>query len=286
QNDGQCFQDSPNCPKRSTCVCRSCYYGDRCQFSTSEFGLSLDAILAYHIIPNVNIIHQTFIVKLSLSITILFIFIGVINDILSFITFKNKKVREMSCGIYLFGSSITTLLTMILFGLKYFIYLSSQMSILSNQSFFKIQCHSLDFLLQICLNMNQWFNACVALERAITVIQGIQFNKKKNKKLAKKMLIILFFFIILTSIHDPIYRRLFEEEENDNDEMKRIWCIVTYPSNLQIYNRILNTFHFFVPFLINFISSIILITKTSDQQSHLHQNRSYQDMLWEKIREH
>ncbi|UJR07966.1 hypothetical protein I4U23_012245 [Adineta vaga] len=66
ENDGQCFQDSPDCPKRSICICRSCYYGNRCQFTTSEFGLSLDAILAYHIIPDANISHQTSIVKLNL----------------------------------------------------------------------------------------------------------------------------------------------------------------------------------------------------------------------------
>ncbi|UJR11560.1 hypothetical protein I4U23_015740 [Adineta vaga] len=80
ENDGQCFQDSSDCPKRSICMCPSCYYGSRCQFSTSEFGLSLDAILAYHIIPNINIFHQTSIIKISFSLTIIFMIVGLIND--------------------------------------------------------------------------------------------------------------------------------------------------------------------------------------------------------------
>ncbi|CAF4432381.1 unnamed protein product, partial [Adineta steineri] len=114
ENDGQCFQDSPDCPKRTICACRSCYYGSRCQFTTSEFGLSLDAILAYHIIPNVNIFHQTSIVKLSFSFTILFMIVGLVNGVLSFVTFRSKTVLEVGCGIYLLCSSITTRLIMIL----------------------------------------------------------------------------------------------------------------------------------------------------------------------------
>ncbi|CAF3710209.1 unnamed protein product, partial [Adineta steineri] len=265
-------------------VCPSCYYGTRCQFTTSEFGLSLDAILAYHIIPDANIIHQTSIIKTSLSITILFMIFGLINGILSLITFKNKSVRQVGCGIYLLGSSITTILTMIMFGLKYFTYLSTQISTPSNQSFLTFQCYSFDFLLRICLNMDQWLNACVAMERAITIIKGVQFDKKKSKQLAKKVLIILLILNILTLIHDPIYRSLFEEKNDNDDNKTRIWCIVNYSSNLQIYDRVINTFHFFVPFLINLISSIILITKKSHQQSHLHRDRSYKTVLHEQLR--
>ena len=43
------------------CICPSCYYGKRCQFTTSGFGLTLDGIL-------------------------------------SLITFKNEVVREVGCG--------------------------------------------------------------------------------------------------------------------------------------------------------------------------------------------
>jgi hypothetical protein len=172
-----------------------------------------------------------------------------------------------------------------MFGLKYFIFLSTQISIPLNQSFLKFQCHSLDFLLRICLNTDQWLDALVAMERAITVIQGVRFCKKKSKNLAKKALILLLILILSTSIHDPLHRRLSEEETAD-DNKKRIWCILTYSSNLQIYNRIVNTFHFFVPFLINLISSIILITKKSRQQSSLQTNRPYIEMFREQIREH
>ena len=82
--------------------------------------------------------------------------------------------------------------------------------------------------------MDQWLNACVAIERAITIIKGTSFDKKKSKQTAKFVIIILLIIIIGTSIHDPIYRHLIDEENYDDDNVKRIWCIVTYPSSLQI----------------------------------------------------
>ena len=91
-------------------------------------------------------------------------------------------------------------------------------------------------------------------------------KKEKRKQVAK------FIIIIISSIYDPFYRHLIDEE-NDNNE-KRIWCIVNYPSNLKIFNSIMNTIHFFIPFIINLISAIILITKKSHQQSNVKTNRT------------
>ena len=101
------------------------------------------------------------------------------------ITFKNKKLQEVGCGLYLFGSSITTLLTMILFVLKFGILILEKMKLISNRSFLKIQCISLDYLLYLCLNMNQWLNACVAFERTYTTIKGTNFEKRKKETSCK-----------------------------------------------------------------------------------------------------
>jgi hypothetical protein len=276
KNGGECLQSSPDCPQSSGCLCPPCFYGKLCQFNTNGFGLSLDAILGYHILPNVNIMHQPSIVQVSIASTIIFIVAGFINGIFALITFKDKTLREVGCGLYLFGSSITTLLTMLMFGLKFWILILAQMSVISNRSFLKIQCISLDFFLRACLNMDQWLNACVASERAITAIKNTRFDKRKSKKAAKLVIVILLVFIIGTSIVDPIYRRLIvEENEDDDDDIKRIWCIITYPPSVQVFSYIIQIFHFFAPFIINLISVIILITARSRQQSNLypHQNR-------------
>ncbi|CAF4408372.1 unnamed protein product, partial [Adineta steineri] len=58
ENGGKCFQEDSKCPKYFHCQCPVCYYGTRCQLTTKGFSLSLDAILGYHIYPNINIFNQ------------------------------------------------------------------------------------------------------------------------------------------------------------------------------------------------------------------------------------
>jgi len=264
-------------------MCHSCSYGRLCQFSTSKFGLSLDAILGYHILPKVSLTHQPSIVQFSLALTIIWMLAGLIDSVLCMITFKNKVVREVGCGLYLLSSSITTFLTMIMFGLKFLILVFAQMTLISNRSFLQVQCISLDFILRVCLYMDQWLNACVAIERAISVIKGVHFGKKKSKQAAKMVIMIVLVLIVSTSIHDPIYRRLIDEE---NEDEKRIWCIITYPSRLQLFNSIMETFHVFGPFIINLISAIILIKKKSRQRLNIQANRTYKELLREQFQEY
>jgi hypothetical protein len=131
--------------------------------------------------------------------------------------------------------------------------------------------------------MDQWLNACVAIERAISVIKGVRFDKKKSKQSAKMVTMIVLVSIVSTSIHDPIYRRLIDEE---NEDEKRIWCIITYPSRLQLFNSIMETFHVFGPFIINLISAIILIKKKSRQRSNIQTNRTYKELLREQFQDY
>jgi len=283
ENNGKCFLDWPECPARSICMCPICYYGTKCQFHTSKFALSLDAIIGPHISSSLHFTQQSLIIKLTLTLTIILTVSGLINGILSLITFKNESVRVVGCGLYLLGSSITTLFITIMFGFKFLILILSQLKIISNRSFLLFQCHSLDFLLRICLNMDQWLNGCVALERTLTVIKGPNFNKNKSKQAAKYVIITLIIFIIGSSIHDPIYRRLIDEEDDDE---KRIWCIATYPNKLQIFDSFIHSFHVLTPFIINFLSVIILITKQSHQKLTIQTHQSYKEILHEQFQEH
>jgi len=220
ENGAQCLQDHPNCPITSMCLCPSCFYGIRYQFSTSEFGLSLDGTLDYHILPHLSLTHQSSIVQFSLAFTIIFMVARLTNGIFYVIRFKNKIVREVGCGLYLLGSSIIILLTMMMFGLKILILLT-KITIISKRSFLSFQCYSIDFVLRVFLYMNQWLSACVAIEWTMTAIKGPSFAKKKSKQAAKLVIVILLIVIVGTFIHDPIYRRLIEED-NDDDDQKRI----------------------------------------------------------------
>ncbi|CAF0830570.1 unnamed protein product [Rotaria sordida] len=285
ERGAQCLQDKATCPQTSMCVCPKCSYGTRCEFSSNIFDLSLDGILGYHIQPHINIKYQSSVVKFSIVLTTIMFIIGLINGILSLITFINKETQKVGCGLYLLGISIITLLTTIIFALKFSILLITQMTYVTNRSFLNFQCHSIDFLLQICLYMDKWLSACVATERVFNVIRGTSFNKEKSIKMAKYIIIILIIFMIGTTIHNPIHRRLLNDDDN-NDE-KRIWCIVTYPSSLQSYDTIIHICHFFIPFIINIISAIVIIVMTTRQRRRAENQKSrHPHLLLQQLRHH
>ncbi|CAF4148343.1 unnamed protein product [Rotaria sordida] len=258
ENDAHCLQDKATCPQTSICVCPKCFYGARCQFTSNLFDLSLDAILGYYIQPRINIKHQPSIVQVSVALTIIITIAGITDSVLSIITFRNKESRKTDCGLCLLTSSIITLLLMIIFALKFWILIIAQITYMTNQSFLKFQCISIDFFLRIGLSMDQWLNACVGIERTIATIKGARFDKNKSKQIAKYIILILLFMTTSTTIHDPIHRRLLNENDDDVDE-KRIWCIVSYSSNLRAFNSFILIFHFLAPFFINIISAIIII---------------------------
>ncbi|CAF2528161.1 unnamed protein product [Rotaria sp. Silwood2] len=287
EHGAQCLQDKPTCPRTSVCVCQTCFYGKRCQFSSNAFGLSLDAIIGYHIRPHVVINHQSLIVKLTIVLTILITLIGLINSVLSLIAMNGKEARKIGCGIYLISTSISALFTMIIFALKSSILLIAQITYIENRLFLKLQCTSIDFLLRISLNMDQWLSTCIAIERVITTIKGTSFNKKKSKQMAKYIIIILIFLNIITNIHDPIHRRLIDDNNDDEDgNEKRIWCIVTYSSSFQTFNTLVNIFHFLTPFTINLISGIIIIIMTTRKRRTAQTNESYRNILYKQLKQH
>ena len=127
-----------------------------CQFSSNGFGLSLDAMLGDHIQPPMSIRHQPMIVQISTILTILITITGLVGGVLSLITFSNEESRKTGCGLYLLGSSISTLLISLIFCLKFFILLAAQITLMTNKSFLLFQCRSLDFILRIGLYMDQW----------------------------------------------------------------------------------------------------------------------------------
>jgi hypothetical protein len=223
-------------------------------------------------------------VQVSVALTIIITIAGLLNGVLSLMTFKNKEPQDIGCDLYLFGSSITILFIMTMFALKFWILIVAQMTYSTNRSFLNFQCISIDFLLRIGLNMDQWLSGCVAAERAITTLKGIHFDKKKSRQMAKYIIVSLLFLTMITTIHDPIRRRLIYD--GNDDEEKRIWCVVIYSSGLQVYNSIMNLFHFIVPFGINLLSAIFIIKATARVRNRIYPQQNHQQILRRQIQRH
>ncbi|CAF2994841.1 unnamed protein product [Rotaria sp. Silwood2] len=103
--------------------------------------------------------------------------------------------------------------------------------------------------------------------------------------MAKNIVLTLLLLNIGTTIHDPIHRRLIDVD-NDDDNEKRIWCIVTYSSSLQIFSTMMNIFDFLTPFFINFISALSIIILTIRQRKTVEQHQRYEKLLHEQLKRH
>ena len=144
-----------------------------------------------------------------------------INGFLSFQTFRKRETRSVGCGMYLLTTSIISMITVVVLALKFAILVAIQTGSIHNHRFLYIQCISMDFMLRSLLRMIDWLNACVAIERAVSVLQGVKFSKTKSQRVARWMIVAV---ILLTSgsyIYDPFHRRVINDEEEE-----QIWCVL------------------------------------------------------------
>ncbi|UJR16910.1 hypothetical protein I4U23_003808 [Adineta vaga] len=283
ENGGQCFQDNVTCPSSRICSCDDCYYGAKCQFSTKGFVLSLDYILGYHIKPNLSLSKQPFIVKLTIVIIVLMFIGGLINVILSVLTFYRKKTQAVGCGIYLFISSWISIILISFLVMKCVQLIFSQMNLLTNRSWLNFSCQFLDMFIQVTLTSNDWLYGSVSIERVFTVIKSVKFNKSKSKQLAKWISFSIILFTILTHIHIPLYRKL--EDDIDIDE-KRTWCLIQYPSSINIYNSFINLFHFLTPFTINIISIFLIIISMARSRATIQPKLTFKQHFQLQFKQH
>ena len=148
---GECLMNHLECPTKIMCICTDCFFGDRCQFQAKGIGLTLDDILRYEIRPHTLMDDQSNTLKWTCALTMIIFVAGLINSILSIITFQSKKSREVGCGIYLLASSITSLLTVSVFTLKFWFLFLTYTNLSINRSFHRGGCLPLEFILKVCL---------------------------------------------------------------------------------------------------------------------------------------
>ncbi|CAF1635488.1 unnamed protein product [Rotaria sp. Silwood1] len=280
-NGARCFQDQLICPTMVTCVCAECFYGTHCQFTTQGFGLSLDAILGYHIQSNVPFLRQPLVIKVSALLVTIMVIIGLLGNLLSILTFHSKTICEVGCGLYLFANAIISLLTIVFLMAKFSLLVLSQMTIIVQRSFLIFNCRSMDFILGACLSMGDWLSGCVAIERAFVTYKRTSFNKTKSRKIARWIILVVCSVTLLTRIYDPIHRNLL-----DDNEEQRIWCMITYNSFYQMLNSTITMFHFTVPFAINLISALFIIFMVARQRAFVHKEQTYKQHILQQFRRH
>jgi len=280
----------------------SCVIGDQCSLFTKGIGLTINEILRNKIQLNISFRKQSVLIQTAAGLTMIMFVIGFINGIFSLITFRNKELRKVGCGIYLLASSITSLLTITMFTLKFWFVILIQLHSIVRSSILRTDCVFIGPILKLCLYLDGWLNACVAIERTVNVSKGVNFDKKKSQRAARWILLILPVFIMGTLIHEPIHHELFEHTTqkyipinmNNNSTMNmtmenehNVLCVIRYSRSVQTYNTITLFIHLVVPFLVNLFSALFIIFGTARRRSTAKANKkSFKEHAVNQIREH
>jgi hypothetical protein len=129
--------------------------------------------------------------------------------------------------------------------------------------------------------MGDWYNASIAVERAVIVTKGVSFNKGKSKRVAKWVILLLLLVNILTSIQDLFHRSLVDDVEE-----QRTWCIVSYSPGEQLFNSAINIFHFLTPFIANLVSALVIIMSIAGHRSNAKKQQAYKQHLNAQIHQY
>ncbi|CAF1536843.1 unnamed protein product, partial [Adineta ricciae] len=282
---------SPFSPKESRCV-----IGDQCNFYMKGIGLTLDDILRDELQPNKVLNNQTFSIKFSAGLTIIMFVAGLINSILSFMTFQNKDSQQVGCGMYLLTSSITSFLAISMFLIKFWFVVLTHINVSTSLSVLRGGCVFIETILKIFLYFDGWLNACVAVERAVLIFKGVKFDKKKSKSFARQIILILPFCILGTLIHELVYRELFVYETgldkidtnktNEDTNKRYVSCITRYSSSVQDYNTAILFFHLVGPFIVNLFSALFIIFGGARQRSMARTDQNFKEHIQEQFSEH
>ncbi|CAF1443341.1 unnamed protein product [Adineta ricciae] len=268
---------------------QSCSIGDRCHFYSTTIGLPLDDILRGEIQSKVTLSHQSTSIQISSALTILMFIGGLINSLFSYLTFQNKDLQKVGCGLYLFTSSITSLLTISMFFINFWFSILTEINGKTNFFILRIGCIIIEPILKLFLYYDSWLNACVAIERAIQVLKGVKFNQKKKMFQYETEI-----DKINISNTEQMEREVDESKENktsvdtvyDSKTSEHVWCVVRYSSSIQYYNIIILFFHLLIPFVSNLFSALFIIFGSARQRSLVQKNQSYKEHIYQQFLEH
>ncbi|CAF3660690.1 unnamed protein product [Rotaria socialis] len=144
--------------------------------------------------------------------------------------------------------------------------------------FLMFNCISIECVLRFLLAVTDWFHACAAVERLLSVILNAKFGLMKSKKLAKLLIIIFPLLISISLMHDPIHRGLIYDEE-----AQRTWRLLRLKPHIESYNSFINIFHFITPFALKLISTISTIFCIAKNRTLVKNENSYSDNIKEQF---
>jgi hypothetical protein len=263
-NSGRCIQILSHSIWDFGCACPDCTYGALCQLTIEQYTLSFDTLFGSELRPGLPLSYQSSLVKICVSIVTSLVFLGLLLNTLTFVTFIQPGARDVGVGIYLLILSIVNQLGLFVLGVKFLLIIRTQMSgsFTPNHRLLQGYCATLDYFLILLPCLSDWLNACVSIERAVNVAKRANFSKTASRRLVKYVCLGLGVFVSISILHEPFSRHIIEDPRSHT-----IWCVKGFRfAWLRKYGSVINIIHLFAPFACNlFSASFLLITLTRNK---------------------
>ncbi len=181
-------------------------------------------------------------------------------------------------------SSIASLTITILFAIKFCLLFTSYQYHFEQHGLSDILLTNWRIIepsLKLITYIDNWLNACVALEQMFVVRKAVHFDKRRSRRTAR------FLIILVLEVNAAVYVLQTKELHVYTDKTEeRYWCVVHYSSFIRIYSSTLIMFHYFGPLLITIISVVYIILSTTHHRSSTRSRETFWLRFRAKVRQY
>ncbi|CAF4025453.1 unnamed protein product [Rotaria sp. Silwood2] len=272
---GRCVQGQLKSVSDFLCVCSRCYYGHLCQYSTEVFSFTVDSLIAHDIISSRK--------KISISIYVLIsslaFLLGFVNNICSFLTFKQPKPREYAAGNYLLILSIFNQCSLFILLVKIIHTVLNLNGNLFNTLLNLYMCKIISYLLSVLTRINYWLTSLITIHRLGLVLYPTKLSIKSPKYAFISATIVIFVLFVF-HIHELFFYKLID----DPKQISATLCVPNYtPYQWSVYNRVNVMFHYLVPCTIQIITIVVLIIATARNKAKINTKHTQQKLIMNQL---
>lgn len=232
-SNGRCLKGDQD----FVCLCPRCYQGDLCEFNLQAFGFTLDSLVVDYS-REVKLIY--------LSIMFLLFFIGLFNNLCSFVTFKRPTPRNFGVGNYLFIITCLNQMSLLYLLIK---FIQITFGIINLES-----CQIISYLLSVVTRLTYWLTSWVTVDRLLVLLFPTSVVLK-NPRRAIGISVATSLFLFGMHIHEIIFYRIIPHLSTNSSI-----CVTNFDTYaISIYNRVSTLIHYLLPFLIQVIGITLLI---------------------------
>ncbi|CAF4159127.1 unnamed protein product [Rotaria sp. Silwood2] len=272
---GRCVQGQLKSVSDFLCVCSRCYYDHLCQYSTEVFSFTVDSLIAHDIISS----RKKISISLYVLISSLAFLLGFVNNICSFLTFKQPKPREYAAGNYLLILSIFNQCSLFILLVKIIHTVLNLNGNLFNTLLNLYMCKIISYLLSVLTRINYWLTSLITIHRLGLVLYPTKLSIKSPKYAFISATIVIFVLFVF-HIHELFFYKLID----DPKQISATLCVPNYtPYQWSVYNRVNVMFHYLVPCTIQIITIVVLIIATARNKAKINTKHTQQKLIMNQL---